>query len=655
MNTSVQLTKLPGLRRTPGLAEIEGLLELLPGANLLVEARNRRILLANALATELSAYTRAELSGMAFTGLIDNLDEAVFWEMPAGQPTPSTLTLRQRNGAKVEVQATRLDLSPRGKWAIIALEKMRVVEQRQAQQRRRAEMMLSMQTISQALMQPDLGHAIHLMLQAGSEITGAEIMGVYLQDLTAEGQNVELVCYAYQGPENALPERLPPQDLIHLRGPNFWTPGKRSASSLQRAARGAGLSTLVSVPLGQSHAPIGIVAIAGSQSLEQGSVLPRLQVLADAIDGIIQFHMRASNLEESLEAALHARAVDRTSIDSVEDGIVVLTPELTVARINPSAERALGYTSHEAYGRYVDDILIGTGTLTSALQMALQGVPTLRQDDFRLYRRTGQPFLAQISIVPSMVDEKLVGIAVLIRDLSEQEQIQEQAEQLKQRAILGEVAAVFAHEVKNPINNISTGLQLLAFNLSPGDPHQEIVTRLQRDCERLDGLMKTVLNFARPSEYVMEPVNLGLLVGRLLERYKVRLMQANIQHFLQVEASLPLVNGNTLALEQVFINLINNAVEAMGEKGGTLALKVQTVLGAEGKNFVAVDVADTGPGIPKDVLDRLFQPFFTTKQEGNGLGLVITRRILHAHKGTITPTSYPGAAVFHVHIPVMEA
>ena len=101
----------------------------------------------------------------------------------------------------------------------------------------------------------------------------------------------------------------------------------------------------------------------------------------------------------------------------------------------------------------------------------------------------------------------------------------------------------------------------MAFNLSPDDPHQEIVTRLQRDCERLDGLMKNVLNFARPAEYKMEPVNLGLLVGRLLERYTVRLMRANIQPFLQVEASLPVVNGNALALEQVFINLINNAVK----------------------------------------------------------------------------------------------
>jgi PAS domain S-box-containing protein len=493
------------------------------------------------------------------------------------------------------------------------------------------------------------------MLQAGTDITNADILSVYLQELAAEGQNIELARYAYWGPENAFPEHLPSQDLVHLRGAHFWTPDKRSTSSLHRAARSARLAFLASAPLGQSNAPIGILIIAGNHPLKQENVFPQLLILAEAIEALIRLHSRISNLDVSLEASRRARALDKASTDSVEDGIVVLTPTLRVVRLNPAAELALGYTSLEAHGHPVEDILIGTGTLTSALQIAQQGIPTLRQDDFRLYRRNGQPFLAQISLVPALVQDQLEGIIILIRDLSEQEQIQAQAEQLKQRAVLGEVAAIFAHEVRNPINNLSTGLQFMAFNLPAEDQHQEIVARLQRDCERLDELMKTVLTFARPTEYAMEPVNLGLLMGRLLDRYKLRLMRANVQPFLQVEPSLPLIKGNAPALEQVFINLINNAIEAMDNKGGTLALKLRTVVGAEGKNLVEVDVADTGPGIPKEVQERMFQPFFTTKQDGNGLGLVITRRILNAHKGTITLDSYPTATVFHVQIPVLES
>jgi len=286
--------------------------------------------------------------------------------------------------------------------------------------------------------------------------------------------------------------------------------------------------------------------------------------------------------------------------------------------------------------------------------MALQGVPTLQQDDIRLYRRSGQPFLAHVGVIPAMAQGQLEGIVVLIRDLSEKEQIQVEAEQLKQRAILGEVAAIFAHEVRNPINNISTGLQVMAYNLPPDDPHQDTVARLQQDCERLDGLVKTILSFARPAEYAMETVDLGQLVNRVLERIKPRMVRANIQPFLQVEPSLPMINGNPLALEQVFINLINNAIEAMKDKGGTVALKLHTGLGDRGKSMVEADVADTGPGIPIEIQERIFQPFFTTKPEGNGLGLVITRRILNSHKGAISLTSYPGTTVFHVQFPVME-
>ncbi len=655
MNTPLKLNMLPGLRPTPGLAEIESMMELFKSACLLVESRNRRILLANSQATELTAYTRGELSGMAFSKLIDQPNKHPFWESPSGQPFPTALTLLRRNGAKVSVQVTRHELAAQSKWAIIQLEESHVIEQRQSQQRRQSGMIQSMVTISQAIGLPDLSEAITMILEASHEITGCDNIGVYLQEMATKGQGFEMVRYAQHGADNILPERLPAQDLVHLRAPNYWIPGKRSASSLHRAARSAGLAFLASAPLGQDKAPVGFIAIAGGAPIAQNEILPPLEILANIIDVLIQIHTRTTNLEKSLGDNIRARALEKTSMDAIEDGIIVLTPTLNVVRLNPAAETILGYTNREARNRPVEDILIGTGALTTSLELALQGVPTIKQENPHLYRRSGTPFLAQVSIIPAHVEDHLEGIVVLIRDLSEQEQIQVQAEQLKQRAVLGEVSSIFAHEVRNPINNISTGLQVMAYNLSPDDPHQEVISRLQRDCERLDELMKSVLTIGRPAEYKLGPTDLSMLATRLVERFKPRMVNANIQPFLQIEPSLPLVNGNLLALDQVFINLINNAIEAMSEKGGTLALRLQTATDGDGKRFVEVNVADNGPGIPKEVQERLFQPFFTTKKDGNGLGLVITRRILNAHKGTITLTSYPGATIFHVQIPVLES
>jgi signal transduction histidine kinase len=227
---------------------------------------------------------------------------------------------------------------------------------------------------------------------------------------------------------------------------------------------------------------------------------------------------------------------------------------------------------------------------------------------------------------------------------------------LEQRAILGEVTSVFAHEVRNPINNISTGLQLMAMNLPAKDPNVEVCKRLQQDCDRLAELMKSVLAFARPIEPKMEPVDLGQLIRRLLERWHPQMARANIQHHLQIDSATPPMLGDVRPLEQVFTNLINNAMQVLSDsnQGGTLTLKVRPIKPWGEHEQVEVSVIDNGPGIPDDVRERIFEPFFTTRRGGTGLGLAITKRIVTAHKGTIQVTSIPGATVFQIRFPAAK-
>jgi signal transduction histidine kinase len=166
--------------------------------------------------------------------------------------------------------------------------------------------------------------------------------------------------------------------------------------------------------------------------------------------------------------------------------------------------------------------------------------------------------------------------------------------------------------------------------------------------------MKSVLSFSRSAEYEMEPVDLGLLISRLVERLRPRLSAANIQYHLKPDHNTPLIMGNPRALEQVFNNLFNNAIQAMEANGGILAVKIQPAETTGKRQYALVIVADNGPGIPKENLDRIFQPFFTTKSNGTGLGLAITRRIVTAHKGIIQCNSFPGGTVFNVQIPALD-
>jgi PAS domain S-box-containing protein len=326
-----------------------------------------------------------------------------------------------------------------------------------------------------------------------------------------------------------------------------------------------------------------------------------------------------------------------------------------IRSMNPRMEQMLGYTSREVAGQLAEQILIGHESLHAALLQAQKGEPIYNFGDAKFYRRDGEAFMAMLRIFPVAAEDRVEEILVFIQDLSERELIRTHTQELENRALLGELTAVFAHEVRNPINNISTGLQVMSMNLKPGDPHQESITRMQQDCERLEELIKAVLAFAKPTEYEMESLDLPLLLRRLLDHLQPRMLERHIQCNLRVEPDCPLVMGNLRALEQVFSNLINNALQAMSETGsGSLALKVQPVHVEEGVESVEVSVADIGPGIPKEFQERIFQPFYTTKPDGTGLGLSLSQRIITAHKGNIQFSSFPGGTIFTVRLPALQ-
>jgi signal transduction histidine kinase len=162
--------------------------------------------------------------------------------------------------------------------------------------------------------------------------------------------------------------------------------------------------------------------------------------------------------------------------------------------------------------------------------------------------------------------------------------------------------------------------------------------------------MSDVLFFSRPLELKITPINLAELMDRILARWTPRLNLANVNCHTSYDDDNILAYADARTLEQVIVNLITNALEAMSE-GGTLSVAI-TPAEDEHRAMTKLKIADTGPGIPPDVIDRIFDPFFTTKKDGTGLGLAISRRILTAHKGTIQVESYPDAGtVFSIYLP----
>ncbi|MGH2582842.1 MAG: two-component system sensor histidine kinase NtrB, partial [Anaerolineales bacterium] len=308
----------------------------------------------------------------------------------------------------------------------------------------------------------------------------------------------------------------------------------------------------------------------------------------------------------------------------------------------------------EIIGKSADDILIGERSLIPEIETAILNQGFVDAGDRKLHRRDGSEFLAAVRVVPITEGLKTTQLMILLNDLSEREALHIRSQQLQQRAWLGEVTAIFAHEVRNPINNISTGLQLMQLNLPGDDPLQEQVRRLQEDCDRLDHRMSSVLSFSRNMDQHLEPIDIGEFCRQQLDRWRAKMSRRKIKDHLQIPESAPMIIGDRRALDQVFTNLITNAIQAMEQQGeGVLAIKVGP--DSNDPDMVSIRVSDSGPGIPKDLRSRVFDPFFTTKEdEGTGLGLAITRRIILSHKGDIDFESFPGGTLFKIKLPAAK-
>lgn len=637
-------------RRQPTLAEIKVMLDLFPQAALLLDLQLDRVLLANAQAATLTAFTRAELTTLELEALLPGIGQLPRQPGTIGTTAGTPASLKMRNGNEVAVLVNLVRLDPLGTWALACLEPVADHQRKQADLEREARRLEDLVELVRAAHALEAGDALQAALRAGERLTGAQLLAIYLLQSEPPG----LFQSTSWGDSSCLPETIPAAEAGAVLEGIVWTSGKRASTSLPRAARAANLAFLASVPLGQPGASLGALVVACAEAAPPQEQAVLLDILAGVLTTIVQAQTFQSNQVQEREQLQRSLAIGEALQAASHEGILIASRDLAILEMNPSAELVLGYASREVSGQPVGNVLIGADNLVPALQAALQGIATPNLGNVRLHRRDGSAFLAHVQVIPVLVSDRLEAVLILLRDLSEHEQFQVRNEQLEQRALLGEVTAIFAHEVRNPINNLSTGLQLMAMNLPEDDPNQEQINRLSTDLNRLTHLMQSVLSFSRSPENEIEPVDLSELLPALLDRWRPRLVRLNVRHRLHAAARKAVVAGDLRALEQVFNNLIGNAVQAMSETGGTLSVNLRQVNGPGDRPQVEVAISDDGPGIPEEIRERIFEPFFTTNRNGTGLGLAIARRIITKHKGTITVSSVPGGTVFQVTLPLLE-
>jgi len=227
-----------------------------------------------------------------------------------------------------------------------------------------------------------------------------------------------------------------------------------------------------------------------------------------------------------------------------------------------------------------------------------------------------------------------------------------EARRSERLAALGQLSAGLAHEIRNPLGVIKGSAETLSKKLNPQDAlAAELAGYISSEVNRLNMLVSRFLDFARPHELEKRPTNLAGLIDQALKSARERWPEAKLEVVRQYASGLPPVPVDAELCEQVFANLINNAYEAMGSGGGKLRVSTHRVQ-LKGRAGVEVAVEDSGPGIPAEICEQVFNPFFTTKKGGFGLGLSIVSKIVDDHGGWIRIQSEPGhGACFRVFFP----
>jgi signal transduction histidine kinase len=344
----------------------------------------------------------------------------------------------------------------------------------------------------------------------------------------------------------------------------------------------------------------------------------------------------------------------RHIVTGMRNGVLALTAEGTLTLMNDEAYRIFGITPRRAdLGRPIAEVLRKHPEVVRLLSSVFELHLLPNRAEMRL-RPSGKVIGYTLALVR---DDSgyVIGASMFFKDLTRVEQLEER-ERLRDRlAAVGEMAAAIAHEVKNPLAGIEVMAGLLRRKTTDAPDAQAVLTDIINEAKMANAIVQEVLEFVRPIRLQVEHTAVAEAVQAAVQLAETKARRGDIRVEVNVPQGLPLIHGDQHQLTQLFTNLLMNAYEAMNGHGRvTFAAKtVHVDDGLNGREAVLVELADQGPGMPPDVADRVFNPFFTTKPQGSGLGLAIVRKIVDAHDGSIDLETAPGrGTVIRVTLPV---
>ncbi len=351
----------------------------------------------------------------------------------------------------------------------------------------------------------------------------------------------------------------------------------------------------------------------------------------------------------------------RQLVGSMRNGVIAIHRDGSLALMNDEAYRIFTLPRHaDDTGRPFTDVFRTRPDLVRVLSGAFELTTLPNRAELRL-KDLDRVIGYTLSLVKDD-DGEAIGAVLFFKDLTRVEQLEER-ERLRDRlASLGEMAAGIAHELKNPLAGIEVMAGLLRRQVPDSPDAQSLLADIMGEAKLANSIVVEMLEFVRPIRLQLEDTDVSDVLRQAMSLAERKAARGDITVRVSIQPELPLIEGDHNQLCQVFMNLLTNAFEALDGRGSISLTAVSQSIepdpasaGGDSSTAVVVDVCDDGPGVADGLSDRIFNPFFTTKPTGTGLGLPIVRKIVDAHDGRIDLTSQPGTGTrFRVTLPVVS-
>ncbi len=356
----------------------------------------------------------------------------------------------------------------------------------------------------------------------------------------------------------------------------------------------------------------------------------------------------------------------RSVIHNINSGLMAIDFDGHITFANRQAALLLGYSGKELLQLTIKDVFVNPQEATQLLDLLKLQAKKINEKESHFRHKDGHSLTVSMDAAPiEDPNNQFQGITLLFRDITDLVQLRNQMNRIERLAILGELAAGIAHEIRNPMGGIKTAAQVLRESFTDEDAEVQLIDRIIREVDKANTLLKEFFKFARPTPPRFVPTDVEMIVDSVYLLLAPRFKQNDVKFIEEAEPHLPQVYVDETQIEQVILNLFLNALDAMPQ-GGTLKVKISqrnvpltsksTLNGSHtALQYVLLEISDTGIGIPERVLPKIFNPFFTTKKEGVGLGLSICSRLIEENRGKIDVMSEVGkGTTFFIALPVYK-